>query len=130
MRPARARTRQRPEMTTSPNKGVPALTIRGVRTTPVLVPMRYALGTSAARVTEAPLLLIDLETEEGVVGRTYLFCYRPAGARAIALLLEDAVSVVKGAKVSPAEIASVLVRRFALIGVTGAVRMALAGLDA
>jgi hypothetical protein len=30
--------------------GVPALTIRSVRTTPVLVPMSYALGTSAARV--------------------------------------------------------------------------------
>src|SRR5215831_19357709 len=105
-----------------------SLTIRGVRTTPVLVPMRFALGTSAARVTEAPLLLIDLETEDGPVGRTYLFCYRPSGARAIALLLEDAVSVVKGATVSPLEIASVLARRFALIGVTGTVRMALSGL--
>jgi hypothetical protein len=30
--------------------------------------MTYALGTSAARVTEAPLLLIDLETEEGLRG--------------------------------------------------------------
>ena len=105
------------------------LTIRGVRTTPVLVPMRFALGTSAARVTEAPLLLIDLETEEGVVGRSYLFCYRPAGARAIALLLEDAVSLVRGAKVAPVEIAAMLARRFALIGVTGTVRMALSGLD-
>ena len=56
---------------------VRVLTIRSVRTTPVLVPMTYALGTSAARVTEAPLLLIDLETEEGITGRTYLFCYRP-----------------------------------------------------
>jgi mandelate racemase len=107
-----------------------SLTIRGVRTTPVLVPMKFALGTSAARVTEAPLLLIDLETEEGIVGRTYLFCYRPSGARAIALLLEDAVSTVKGAKISPVQIAAMLARRFALIGVTGAVRMALAGLDA
>ena len=58
------------------------LTIRSTRVTPVLVPMTYALGTSAARVTEAPLLLIDLETEEGITGRTYLFCYRPSGARA------------------------------------------------
>ena len=62
--------------------GGAVLTIRSVRTTPVLVPMTYALGTSAARVTEAPLLLIDLETEEGITGRTYLFCYRPSGARA------------------------------------------------
>ena len=108
----------------------PGLTIRGVKTTPVLVPMNFALGTSAARVTEAPLLLIDLETEEGIAGRTYLFCYRPSGARAIALLLEDAVSVIKGEHVRPADIAAKLARRFALIGVTGTVRMALSGLDA
>jgi mandelate racemase len=106
------------------------LTIRGVRTTPVLVPMNYALGTSAARVTEAPLLLIDLETEEGVTGRTYLFCYRPSGPRVVALLIEDAVSLIKGEHVRPADIAAKLARRFALIGVTGTVRMALSGLDA
>jgi mandelate racemase len=92
--------------------------------------MTYALGTSAARVTQAPLLLIDLETEEGVVGRTYLFCYRPSGARAIALLLQDAAAMIKGERVRPAALAPILARRFALIGVTGAVRMALAGLDA
>ena len=108
----------------------PRLTIRGVRTTPVLVPMNYALGTSAARVTEAPLLLIDLETEEGVTGRTYLFCYRPAGPRVVALLIEDAVSLIKGEPVRPGDIAAKLARRFALIGVTGTVRMALSGLDA
>jgi len=108
----------------------PALTIRSVRTTPVLVPMTFALGTSAARVTEAPLLLIDLETEEGITGRNYLFCYRPSGARAIALLLDDAASLIKGEQVRPADIAARLARRFALIGVTGTVRMALSGLDA
>jgi mandelate racemase len=108
----------------------PVLTVRGVRTTPVLVPMTYALGTSAARLTQAPLLLIDLETEEGITGRTYLFGYRPAGARVIALLIEDAVALVKGKPVCPTDIAAMLARRFALIGVTGAVRMVLSGLDA
>jgi mandelate racemase len=106
-----------------------ALRIRGVRTTAVLVPMTCALGTSAARVTEAPLLLIDLETEEGVTGRTYLFCYRPSGARVLAALLADAVSLVKGERLEPALIAGRLARNFTLIGVTGVVRMALSGLD-
>src|SRR5688572_30194909 len=92
--------------------------------------MTYALGTSAARVTEAPLLLIDLETEEGITGRTYLFCYRPSGARAIALSLDDAVSLIKGEPARPVDIAAKLARSFALIGVTGTVRMALSGLDA
>lgn len=108
---------------------VPVLTIRSVRTTPILVPMRYALGTSAARVTEAPLLLIDLETQEGITGRTYLFCYRRAGVRAIALLLEDAASLINGDQVRPAEIAAKLARSLTLLGVTGTVRMALSGLD-
>ena len=117
-------------MTASSGASVPKLTIRSARTTPVLVPMKFALGTSAARVTEAPLLLIDIETEEGVTGRGYLFCYRPSGARAIALLLEDAVSVVRGERLHPKDIAGKLARRFALIGVTGTVRMALSGLDA
>jgi mandelate racemase len=108
----------------------PALTIRSVGTTPVLVPMTFALGTSAARVTEAPLLLINLETAEGITGRTYLFCYRPSGARAIALLVQDAASLIKGEQARPADIASKLARSFALIGVTGTVRMALSGLDA
>lgn len=107
----------------------PVLTIRSVRTTPVLVPMKYALGTSVARVTEAPLLLIDLETEEGITGRTYLFCYRPAGARALASLVGDAASLIKGEHVRPADIAAKLARSFTLIGVTGTVRMALSGLD-
>ena len=107
----------------------PRLTIRAVRTVAVEVPMTFPLGTSAATIRSAPLLLIDLETEEGITGRTYLFCYRPSGARAIAGLLEDAVALVKGETVAPIEIAARLQRRFALIGVTGLVRMALSGLD-
>jgi mandelate racemase len=108
----------------------PVLTVRGVRTTPVLVPMTHALGTSAARLTEAPMLLVDVETEEGVTGRTYLFCYRPAGAHVIAVLIEDALTLIKGDPVRPTDIAAKLARRFALMGVTGTVRMALSGLDA
>jgi mandelate racemase len=107
----------------------PALTIRSARTVAVAVPMRFALGTSAATVREAPLLLIDIETEEGITGRSYLFCYRPSGAAAIAALLHDAVALVAGERVAPVHNAAKLERRFALIGITGVVRMALSGLD-
>jgi mandelate racemase len=107
----------------------PALTIRSVHTVAVAVPMTYPLGTSAATVQEAPLLLVDLETEEGVTGRSYLFCYRPSGAAAIAAVLKDAVALVAGERVAPVWNAAKLERRFALIGVTGVVRMALSALD-
>ncbi len=105
------------------------LTIRRLRMTPVLVPMNYALGTSRARITSAPLLLIDLETEEGVTGRSYLFCYLPAAAPAIVKLLVHIEELVSGQPVDPVELWRKLATHFTLIGVQGIVRMAMAGLD-
>ena len=106
------------------------LTIRGVRTRTVEVPMTYVLGTSAAIIRSASLLLVDVETEEGVSGRSYVFCVRPRGPRFVAEVLADAAEIVKGERVAPAEIANLLAKRFLLIGVTGVVRMALSALDA
>ncbi|MBI4204274.1 MAG: mandelate racemase [Betaproteobacteria bacterium] len=109
--------------------GAPQLTIRTIRAVGVEVPMTYPLGTSAATVRAAPLLLIDLETEQGVTGRSYLFCYLPAAAPAIAGLLGEVERAVKGDRVAPVELWAKLSKRFTLIGVQGIVRMALAGLD-
>jgi mandelate racemase len=105
------------------------LHLRSVTCTPVEVPLRYVLGTSAATVRAAPLLLVEALTEQGIVGRSYVFCYRRSGAKAIALLLEDAAELVRGDEVAPLAIAAKLQRRLALIGVTGTVRMALSALD-
>ncbi|HWX83222.1 MAG TPA: enolase C-terminal domain-like protein [Xanthobacteraceae bacterium] len=107
----------------------PPLTIRAVQTTAVEVPMTYALGTSRQRVTAAPLLLIDLLTEQGVTGRAYLFCYLRGAAPAIVKLVEEVERVVKGDVVAPLDLWRKLATRFALIGVQGIVRMAMAGLD-
>ena len=109
---------------------LPQLTIREVKTSAVEVPMMYPLGTSAATVRRASLLLIDLETEEGVTGRTYLFCYRASVPRAIDVVLRDAVALVKGETAAPFDLAAKLGRRFALVGVASVVRMALSALDA
>jgi mandelate racemase len=108
---------------------LPPLTVRAVHTVAVTVPMRFALGTSAATVREAPLLLIDLLTDEGITGRSYVFCYRPSGSIAIAAVLREAVGLIVGERVAPVPIAAKLERRYALIGVTGVVRMALSALD-
>ena len=107
----------------------PLLTIRAIRSIGVEVPMTYALGTSRGVITKAPLLLIDLETEEGVTGRSYLWCYFAAAMPAIAKILEEVARVVEGKRVAPADLWSKLAERFALIGVQGIVRMAMAGFD-
>src|SRR6185437_6266207 len=81
-----------------------ALTVRAIRAVAVEVPMRHALGTSQAVVRAAPLLLVDLETEEGITGRAYLFCYMPAAAAAIAAFLADIARAVKGERVAPLDL--------------------------
>jgi mandelate racemase len=107
----------------------PRLTVRSVRAVGVEVPMTYALGTSRGAITRAPLLLIDVETEEGVTGRAYLFCYMRAAAPAIAAMLEEVLAVTRGDVVAPVDLWAKLAKRFALIGVQGIVRMAMAGFD-
>jgi mandelate racemase len=106
-----------------------ALTIRGVTTRAVKAPLAITLGTSAATISEVPLLLVDLDTGEGIVGRSYLFCYTTSGARAIAAHLAEAVEFVRGRRAAPADLMTWLMRRFALLGVTGPVRMALSAFD-
>ena len=109
---------------------IPKLTVRAVRTTSVEVPLTFVLGTSADAFRVAPLLLIDLETEEGVTGRSYVFCYLRAAAPAIVSLLEEVERLAKDHTVAPSELWARLARRFTLIGVQGIVRMAMAGFDA
>jgi len=108
---------------------MPQLTVRALRCTPVEVPMKHVLGTSRAAIRAAPLMLIDLETEEGIVGRAYLFCYLRAAAAGIAGMLGEIERLVKGQRVEPQVQFAALAKRFTLIGVQGIVRMALSGFD-
>jgi mandelate racemase len=107
----------------------PPLTIKSVTTRGVKVPLTFALGTSAAIVRAVPLLLIDLHMQEGVTGRSYLFCYTPSGARAVAGHIAEAVDLIQGRACSPLDLGQLLTRRFALLGDTGTARMALSAID-
>ena len=107
----------------------PELRLRRIRAVGVEAPMKLPLGTSAGTIRAAPLLLIDVETEEGVTGRAYLFCYLPAAASAISALLDEIERTLKGERIAPAGLWDKLARRFKLIGVQGIVRMAMSGFD-
>lgn len=107
----------------------PRLTIDSIEATLVKVPMRRALGTSAMRIDQAPLLLIDLRTSEGVVGRAYLFCYLDSAGVAATALLRDAAAVLAGRSAAPAEVRRLLEGRFRLVGARGIVSMIMAGID-
>jgi mandelate racemase len=105
------------------------LTVRSVEATLVLVPMRRPLGTSAARVTDAPLLLIDLHTTEGITGHAYLFCYLESAGHAALALVRDVGAALAGTPAAPGAIRQALTSRFKLLGVRGLVAAVLAGVD-
>jgi mandelate racemase len=105
------------------------LTIQSIEPTLVSVPMRRALGTSAMRITEAPLLLLDLQSKEGIKGHAYLFCYVPGAGQAAVTLVREMSAQLAGKSASPAEVRRFLEMRFRLLGVRGLVSMVMAGID-
>ena len=51
------------------------LTFRSINATPVVLKLKRPVVARIATITDWPLILIDLHTEEGVVGRSYLEPY-------------------------------------------------------
>ncbi len=105
------------------------MTIQGVRTRPVIVPLARPLVTAGGTVAAVPLVLTDLETSEGVTGLSYVFCYTPIALKATALMVEGAAELVRGDPVAPFLIDEKLEKHFRLFGVQGVTRLALAAID-
>ena len=103
--------------------------IRNVRIRAVAAPMKRPLATSIASVTVAPLLLIDLETDDGIVGRSYLFALAKHHLPPLAKLVEAMGEMVKGDEVAPLDLERKLRARYALLGVHNVVLFAMAGID-
>ena len=105
------------------------LTVRAVRGVGVEVPTNYVLGTSRGAFAKACLVLVDLETDAGIIGRSYIFGHSLEVSRAIVAMLAAVDRITKGDPVAPLDLYAKLHERFALIGVQGIIRMALAGFD-
>jgi mandelate racemase len=103
--------------------------IANVRCRAVSAPMKRPLVTSVATLTASALLLIDLETDAGIVGRSYLFGMGKHNLPPMAKFVEAMTEMVKGDEVAPLDIERKLRARYALFGVHNAVLIAMAGID-
>ena len=103
--------------------------ISDVRVRAVAAPMKRPLATSTGKLTLAPLVLIDLETDSGVTGRAYLFAIGRHNLAPIARLVEAMAEMVKGDEVSPFDLERKLRARYTLLGVHNIVLFAIAGID-
>ena len=103
--------------------------IRGIKVRAVAVPMKRQLPTSTGTVAEAALLLIDLETDAGITGRSYLFGIGRHNLPALAKLVESMAAMVQGDEVAPFDLERKLRAKHTLLGVHNIVLFAMSGID-
>ena len=106
-----------------------ALTVDTIRAVGVEVPLAQPAITAAGTFTAFPIVLIDLHTVEGIVGRVYVFAYERLAVRPLIMLIEELGGLIKGHKLYPLAIAKLLQRRVRLLGAEGLMAMALGGID-
>ncbi|HXM82124.1 MAG TPA: enolase C-terminal domain-like protein [Burkholderiales bacterium] len=105
------------------------LKIESIRVRAVAAPMKRPLATSTGTLTASALLLIDLQTDGGIVGRSYLFGIGKHNLAPMAKLVEAMADMLKGDAVAPFDIERKLRAKYTLLGVHNIVLFAMSGID-
>jgi mandelate racemase len=105
------------------------LTIRDVKARAVLAPLKQPIRTAVGTIPSAPLILIDVMTDQGSAGRAYIFAYTAAALVPLVRLIDEIASELKGKPVVPVIRMREFDRRFRLVGWQGLIGMAVSGLD-
>ncbi|MEK9776621.1 MAG: enolase C-terminal domain-like protein [Quisquiliibacterium sp.] len=103
--------------------------IKSLLVRPVLVPMRLPLHTATGAIETAPLVLLDLQTDAGIVGRSYLFAIGRHNIAPIVALLQAMGEMLAGDPLAPFEIERKLRQKYTLLGVHNIVLFAMSGID-
>jgi mandelate racemase len=111
------------------SRAAAGVTIRKVTAKAQRVPMAEPHRTASGVVAEATVVRIDLETSEGVAGRSIVFSYTPPALEPLAQLVTNVGALAEGKPLDPASLWRALQSRFRLLGTHGMVGMAIAGID-
>ncbi len=105
------------------------LTLRSVDLRSVLVPLKRPVVSKVGFFDQWPMILIDLYTEEGIVGQSYLEPYLKQSVRYIVPAIEDLAATRKGQPIRPLDDFQSGRRSLNLVGYEGVSMIAVAGLD-
>jgi mandelate racemase len=103
--------------------------ITGFRTTAVFAPLLRPVRTASGAIERFPLVLIDIETDAGVVGRAYSQVYLPELLPALERCVAGLAGMLVGQPLAPRALHRLLLQRCRLFGVKGMTGVALGGLD-
>jgi len=105
------------------------LTLRSIKATPVVVPLKRPVMAATGSIPQAPLVLVDLETEQGITGRAYVNAYSMVALQPLAGMINGLTELLKGDPISPFEVEAKLRKRLLLLGSSGLAGIALAAMD-
>lgn len=108
---------------------LPALTFASMTARPVVLKLKRPVVARIATITDWPLILIDLTTDEGIVGRSYLEPYTVKTMRYLVPALHDFEEMLKGRQVSPIELYELASKSLHFVGYQGMSMIAVSGLD-
>jgi mandelate racemase len=105
------------------------LTVRSITARPTVLKLKRPVVARIATITEWPVVLIDLQTEEGIVGRSYLEPYVVKSMRYLVPALHDFSALLKGRPVAPVELFEAARKSLHFVGYEGLSMIAASGLD-
>lgn len=105
------------------------LTFHSIEARPVVLKLARPVVARIATITEWPLILIDIQTNEGIVGRTYLEPYIVKSMRYLVPALEDLGQMLKGRQLAPVELYDAALKSLHFVGYEGLSMIAASGLD-
>jgi mandelate racemase len=106
-----------------------SLTFKEIKARPVICKLTRPAVARIGAMTHLPIILIDLFTEEGVVGRSYLKPYLPKAMKYLIPALLDFGEMLKGRRVSPVDLYETARKSLHFVGYQGLSMIAVAGLD-
>jgi mandelate racemase len=106
-----------------------SLTLKSITARPVVLKLKRPVVARIGTITDWPLILIDLYTEEGIVGRSYLEPYITKSMRYLVPAIDDLGAQLKGHRVSPVELYGLARRSLHFVGYQGLSMIAVSGLD-
>lgn len=106
-----------------------SLTFKGLVARPVVLRLERPIVARIATITDWPLILIDLHTEEGVVGRSYLEPYTTKTMKYLIPALHDFAEMFKGQPVTPLKMYEAARKSLHFVGYQGMSMIAVSGLD-
>ena len=103
--------------------------VRNVTVRALQLDLAQPLETASASFSTWPVILVDLQTDQGVIGRSFVGCFLPMLVKPLVSLLQDMAQLIEGDPLCPVDLDQKIRKMCRLVGTTGPLATALAVIE-